>query len=79
MLEIRGAAASAGLPSSGRWRISLRYIQARDTQTTPYNNMKQEERTPVRSTSAPNRIGRTKPPRPPARPTMPDTAPMFFG
>ncbi|MNS67215.1 hypothetical protein D3C72_1004620 [compost metagenome] len=35
------------------------------------------ERTPVRSSSTPNRMGSTKPPKPPARPTMPDTAPMF--
>ncbi|MNR50556.1 hypothetical protein D3C85_1700880 [compost metagenome] len=41
--------------------------------------MKQEVRTPVRSTRAPNRIGSTKPPRPPARPTIPDTAPMRSG
>ncbi|MNE92689.1 hypothetical protein D3C80_1904450 [compost metagenome] len=60
-------------------RISLKYIQMSDTQTTPYISMKAEERTPVRSTRAPNMIGRMKPPRPPARPTMPDTAPMFCG
>lgn len=32
---------------------------------------------PVRSTSTPNRIGRTKPASPPARPTAPETAPML--
>ncbi|MCY1181093.1 hypothetical protein D9M73_215780 [compost metagenome] len=60
-------------------RTSLKYIQIRETQTTPYISMKQELRTPVRSTRAPKRIGRTKPPRPPASPTMPDTAPMRSG
>ncbi len=41
--------------------------------------MKQLERTPARSTSAPNRIGNTKPAKPPASPTTPDTAPMLSG
>ncbi|MCY1251757.1 hypothetical protein D9M72_655750 [compost metagenome] len=39
--------------------------------------MKQLLRTPVRSASTPNRIGSTKPPSPPARPTTPETAPML--
>ena len=42
-------------------------------------SMKAEERTPVRSTSAPNMIGRMKPPMPPARPTTPETTPMLRG
>ncbi|MNW22511.1 hypothetical protein D3C71_2240260 [compost metagenome] len=50
-----------------------------DTQTTPYINMKALERMPVRSINTPNRMGSTKPPRPPASPTMPLMAPMFFG
>src|SRR5690606_1693980 len=48
---------AACLPMSGVLRTSLKYIQIRETQTTPYSSMKQEERTPVRSTSAPNMIG----------------------
>src|SRR5262252_5685346 len=48
-----------------------------DTQTTPYISMKQLERTPVRSRSTPNMNGRRNPPRPPARPTIPDTTPML--
>ncbi|MCY1251758.1 hypothetical protein D9M72_655760 [compost metagenome] len=39
--------------------------------------MKQLLRTPVRSASMPNKMGRMKPPRPPARPTTPETAPML--
>lgn len=35
--------------------------------------------TPVKSTSAPNMMGRTKPPRPPIKPTMPEMTPMFCG
>ena len=66
-------------PSPRCWRTSVKYIQMSDTQTTPYISMKAQERMPVRSISAPNMMGRTKPPRPPARPTMPETAPMFFG
>ena len=60
-------------------RTSVQYIQISDTQTTPYISMKALERMPVRSISAPNMIGSTKPPRPPARPTMPLTAPMLCG
>ena len=44
MLENGDAVAGGCLPSSGRLRISLKYIQVSDTQTTPYINMKQEER-----------------------------------
>ena len=51
----------------------------RDTQTTPYISMKALERMPVQSIRAPNMMGRMKPPRPPARPTMPLMAPMFLG
>jgi hypothetical protein len=60
-------------------RTSVQYIQISETQTTPYINMKALERMPVRSISAPNMIGSTKPPKPPARPTMPLTVPMFPG
>ena len=60
-------------------RTSVQYIQMRETQTTPYISMNALERTPVRSISAPNMIGSTNPPMPPARPTMPLIAPMFLG
>lgn len=60
-------------------RTSVQYIQISDTQTTPYISMKALERMPVKSTSAPNMIGSTKPPSPPARPTMPLMVPMFSG
>ena len=66
-------------PMTSVWRTSVKYIQISDTQITPYISMKQLERTPVRSTSAPNMIGRMNPPIPPARPTMPDTTPMLCG
>jgi hypothetical protein len=58
-------------------RTSVRYIQISDTQTTPYISMKALERMPVRSISAPNMIGSTKPPRPPANPTTPEMTPML--
>ena len=54
-------------------------IHINDTQTMPNINIKADERTPVKSTSAPNMIGRTKPPSPPASPTTPETTPIFFG
>src|SRR5690606_32457766 len=75
------ARARAGTPEpmTGVLRISLKYIQMRETQTTPYSSMKAEDRTPVRSTRTPKRMGRMKPPRPPARPTMPEMAPMLWG
>ncbi len=60
-------------------RTSVQYIQISETQTTPYISMKALERMPVRSISAPNMIGSTKPPRPPARPTMPLMVPMLCG
>ena len=60
-------------------RTSVQYIQISETQTTPYISMKALERMPVRSISAPNMIGSTKPPSPPARPTMPLTVPMLVG
>ena len=60
-------------------RTSVQYIQISDTQTTPYISMKALERMPVRSISAPNMMGSTKPPRPPARPTMPLMVPMLVG
>jgi hypothetical protein len=60
-------------------RTSVQYIQISDTQTTPYISMKALERMPVKSISAPNMMGSTKPPRPPARPTMPLTVPMLVG
>ena len=41
--------------------------------------MKQLVQTPVRSFSAPNAIGSTKPPSPPIMPTRPPTAPTLFG
>ena len=41
--------------------------------------MKQLERMPVKSSTAPHRIGSRKPPRPPARPTMPLTTPRLCG
>src|SRR5690606_39660961 len=41
--------------------------------------MNAEERTPVRSTRTPKRIGGTKPPRPPISPTMPEITPMSSG
>src|SRR5690606_6985893 len=41
--------------------------------------MNAEERTPVRSTRTPKRIGSTKPPRPPISPTMPEITPMSSG
>jgi hypothetical protein len=56
-----------------------KYIQISETQTTPYISMKALERMPVRSISAPNMIGSTKPPRPPASPTMPEMVPMLVG
>ena len=71
----RRAAGSAGALRAHQLRCartSVQYIQISDTQTTPYISMKAVERTPVRSISAPNMIGSTKPPRPPARPTMPE-------
>ena len=40
--------------------------------------MKQLERTPVRSSAMPNSTGSRKPPRPPASPTTPETAPMLW-
>ena len=43
------------MPSLRNWKC----IQTSDTQTVPYSNMKQELRTPVRSTIAPNMIGNT--------------------
>jgi hypothetical protein len=60
-------------------RTSVQYIQISETQTTPYISMKALERMPVRSIMAPNMIGSTKPPRPPARPTMPLMVPMLVG
>lgn len=60
-------------------RTSVQYIQMSDTQTTPYISMKALERMPVRSISAPNMMGRMKPPKPPARPTMPLIVPMLCG
>src|SRR5690606_18479848 len=41
--------------------------------------MKQLELKPTKSRMAPNMIGSRKPPRPPARPTIPVTTPMFSG
>lgn len=55
----------------------LKCIHIKDTHTVPYISMKLEERTPVMSTNAPNMIGRTNPPSPPAKPTTPDTAPIL--
>src|SRR5574337_324318 len=66
-------AAGAFLPISSTRRTSVQYIQISDTQTTPYSSMNALERMPVRSISAPNMIGSTKPPIPPARPTAPLT------
>ena len=66
-------------PISSVLRTSVQYIQISDTQTTAYISMKALERMPVRSISAPNMIGSTKPPMPPARPTMPLTVPMLEG
>ncbi len=66
-------------PISSVRRTSVQYIQISETQTTPYISMKALERMPVRSISAPNMIGSTKPPMPPARPTMPLTVPMLVG
>src|SRR5580765_5390980 len=60
-------------------RTSVQYIQISDTHTTPYISMNALERMPVRSINAPNIIGSTKPPRPPARPTTPEITPMFAG
>ena len=40
--------------------------------------MKQLVQMPVRSLSAPNAIGSTKPPRPPIMPTRPPTAPTLL-
>ena len=60
-------------------RTSVQYIQISEIQTTPYINMKADERMPVKSISTPNRIGSTKPPMPPASPTMPLMAPMWVG
>src|SRR5574337_112183 len=68
-------AAGAFLPISSTRRTSVQYIQISDTQTTPYSSMNALERMPVRSISAPNMFGSTKPPIPPARPTMPLTGP----
>ena len=66
-------------PMTSVRRTSVQYIQIRDTQTTPYISMKALERMPVMSIRAPNRMGNTKPPRPPASPTMPLMVPMFVG
>src|SRR6476659_2252340 len=60
-------------------RTSVQYIQISDTHTTPYISMNALERMPVRSINAPNIIGSTKPPRPPARPTIPEMTPMLCG
>ena len=60
-------------------RTSVQYIQMSDTHTTPYINMKQLVRMPVRSSSAPKRMGSRNPPSPPARPTIPEMTPMLFG
>src|SRR6187200_2769306 len=67
------------LSSAPMGRTSVKYIHINDTQTMPNINIKADERTPVKSTSAPNMIGKTKPPSPPASPTTPETTPMFFG
>src|SRR3989344_4692873 len=58
-------------------RTSVKYIHIRDIQTMPNISMKAEERTPVRSTSAPNMMGMKKPPSPPAMPTTPGVRPMW--
>ena len=47
--------------------------------TSRNSSMKQLVQTPVRSLSAPNAIGSTKPPSPPIMPTRPPTAPTCFG
>src|SRR5690625_6558702 len=45
----------------------------------PYISMKMMELMANQSSSTPNMIGSRKPPSPPARPTMPETAPMLSG
>src|SRR5512138_1549159 len=77
--EREKGAAGALRPISSVLRTSVQYIQISETQTTPYRSMKADERTPVRSISAPNMMGSTKPPRPPASPTTPLTVPMLCG
>ena len=54
-------------------------IQTSEPVTSRNSSMKQLVHRPVRSTSAPNAIGSTKPPRPPIMPTSPPTAPTLFG
>src|SRR5512139_669333 len=66
-------------PMTSALRTSVQYIQISETQTTPYISMKQVERMPVMSCRIPNMIGSRKPPRPPARPTIPETTPMLVG
>ena len=50
-------------------------IQPSATATSANSTMKQLVQIPVRSLTAPNTIGRTKPPRPPTSPTRPPTEP----
>ena len=71
-VSLRRLNAGALAPMTSARRTSVQYIQISETQTTPYISMKADERMPVRSISAPNMIGRTKPPIPPARPTTPE-------
>ena len=54
-------------------------IHSSDTTTMANSSMKQRVQMPVRSSSTPKAIGRTKPPRPPIMPTRPPTAPTLLG
>ena len=56
-----------------------RCIQTSAPVTRTNSSMKQLVQMPVRSLSAPNAIGSTKPPSPPIMPTRPPTEPTLFG